>query len=182
VLPEIAGADTPVPYVGSQVCAGCHTAQADQWQDSHHALATQEPTATTALGDFAGGRLEHFGVSTTFSRSDDKFVVRTNNGDSGSQDYEIAHAFGVYSLQQYPIAFPKGRLQALGVAWDSRPKDQGGQRQFSLYPDQKLVAGDRLRWTGRDQTWNYMCANCHSTNFQKNYDLSTDGYVTTWSM
>ncbi len=131
----------------------------------------QKPTDATVLGDFAGARLEHFGVVTTFSRSDDKFLVHTENGSGGSQDYEIAYTFGVYPLQQYLIAFPLGRLQALGIAWDSRPKDQGGQRWFPLYPDQKLSGGDPLHWTGRDQTWNYMCANCHSTNLQKNYDL-----------
>ena len=94
---------------------------------------------------------------------------------------EIAYTFGVYPLQQYLIAFPGGRLQALGIAWDSRPKEQGGQRWFHLYPDQKLPAGDRLHWTGRDQTWNYMCADCHSTGLRKNYDLATNTYATTWT-
>ena len=94
---------------------------------------------------------------------------------------QIAYTFGVYPLQQYLIAFPGGRLQALGIAWDSRPKEQGGQRWFHLYPDQKLPAGDRLHWTGRDQTWNYMCADCHSTDLQKNYDLAANTYATTWT-
>ena len=78
--------------------------------------------------------------------------------DGALHDFEIAYTFGVYPLQQYLIAMPGGRLQALGIAWDSRSKEQGGQRWFHLYPDQKLPAGDRLHWTGRDQTWNYKCA------------------------
>jgi hypothetical protein len=76
---------------------------------------------------------------------------------------------------------PGGRLQALGVAWDSRPKEQGGQRWFHLYPDQNLKPGDALHWTGRDQTWNYQCASCHSTDLQKNYDLAANTYATSWS-
>ena len=76
---------------------------------------------------------------------------------------------------------PGGRLQALGIAWDSRPKDQGGQRWFHLYPDQNLKPGDPLHWTGRDQTWNYQCADCHSTNLQKNYDLAANTYATSWT-
>ena len=98
-----------------------------------------------------------------------------------SHDYEIAYTFGVYPLQQYLIAFPGGRYQALGIAWDSRPKDQGGQRWFQLYPGQQLKPGDPLHWTGRDQTWNYQCADCHSTDLQKNYDLAADTYATTWT-
>jgi predicted CXXCH cytochrome family protein len=30
-------------------------------------------------------------------------------------------------------------------------------------------------------TWNYMCADCHSTDLRRNYDLATDSYRTTWS-
>jgi hypothetical protein len=74
--------------------------------------------------------------------------------------------------------FPGGRPQALGIAWDSRPRDQGGQRWFDLYPGQKLKPGDPLHWTGRDQTWNYQCADCHSTDLKKNYDRAANSYAT----
>ena len=110
-----------------------------------------------------------------------RFMVRTEGPDGAPHDYEIAYTFGVSPLQQYLIAFPGGRYQALGIAWDSRPKEQGGQRWFPLYPGQTLRAGDNLHWTGRDQTWNYQCASCHSTNLKKNYDLAADSYATRWT-
>ena len=72
-------------------------------------------------------------------------------------------------------------MQSFVVAWDSRSQQQNGQRWYDLYPDQKIETGDPLHWTGRNQTWNYMCASCHSTNLRKNYDLATDSYATTWS-
>ena len=99
-------------------------------------------------------------------------MVRTEGADGKPHDYQIAYTFGVDPLQQYLIGFPGGRLQALGVAWDSRGRENGGQRWFQLYPDRKLSPGDPVHWTGRDQTWNYMCAGCHSTNLKKNYDLA----------
>jgi predicted CXXCH cytochrome family protein len=160
---------------------GCHSAEAERWAGSHHALAMQKATTATVLGDFSDAKLSHFGVVTSFSRSGDKFLVRTDGPDSALHEYEIAYTFGVYPLQQYLIAMPGGRLQALGAAWDTRPKEQGGQRWMHLYPDQKLPAGDRLHWTGRDQTWNYMCADCHSTGLKKDYDLTTNTYATKWS-
>src|SRR4051812_47960095 len=181
MLRQHAIADEPAMFVGSQVCAGCHAAQAESWKGSHHALAVQQATAANVLGDFADANLSHFGVVTSFSRSGYKFLVRTDGPDGAVHEYEIAYTFGVYPLQQYLIALPGGRLQALGIAWDSRPKEQGGQRWFHLYIDQKLSAGDRLHWTGRDQTWNYMCADCHSTNLKKNYDLTSNSYPTSWS-
>lgn len=168
-------------YVGAAACAGCHTAEADAWKGSHHALAMQPATATTVLGDFSGAQLDHFDVTTTFFRAGDQFMVRTDGPDGALHEYPIAYTFGVYPLQQYLIAFPNGRYQALGIAWDSRPEGQGGQRWYHLYPDQNLAAGDPLHWTGRDQTWNYMCADCHSTNVRKNFDLAANSYTTTFS-
>jgi cytochrome c553 len=180
LIPD-ANADEPASYVGGEACSGCHAAQAQSWKGSHHSLAMQKAAAATVLGDFADAQLEHFGVTTTFFRDDDKFMVRTDGPDGALHEYPIAYTFGVYPLQQYLIAFPGGRFQALGIAWDSRPKEDGGQRWFHLYPDQRLKPGDALHWTGRDQTWNYQCASCHSTDLQKNYDLAANTYATSWS-
>jgi Flp pilus assembly protein TadD len=176
-----AQADDPAHFVGAKACAECHAAETARWKGSHHAQAMQPATPATVLGDFADASFDHAGVVTTFSRVGDKFMVRSDGPDGTLHDYEIAYTFGVYPLQQYLIAMPGGRLQAFGIAWDSRPKDQGGQRWFHLYPDQTLTAGDRLHWTGRDQTWNYQCAGCHSTNLAKNYDLTSNTYATAWT-
>ena len=168
-------------FVGAAACAGCHADQTKSWAGSHHAQAMQKATPTTVLGDFNGASLDHHGVTTTFSRNGDAFMVRTEGPDGALHDYEIAYTFGVYPLQQYLIAFPGGRYQALGVAWDSRPKGQGGQRWMHLYPNETLAPGSPLHWTGRDQTWNYQCAACHSTDLKKNYDLAANAYATSWS-
>ena len=86
----------------------------------------------TVLGDFDGATLTHFGVTSTFSVRNGEFVVRTEGLDGTLQDYPVAYTFGVAPLQQYLVEFPGGRLQALSVAWDSRPADAGGQRWFHL--------------------------------------------------
>jgi tetratricopeptide (TPR) repeat protein len=38
-----------------------------------------------------------------------------------------------------------------------------------------------MHWTSVAQNWNHMCAECHSTNVEKNYDLASDTYRTTFS-
>ena len=139
-------------YVGVEVCAGCHQTQAERWKTSHHALAMEKATPETVLGDFSGVSVEFFGVVSTFSRAGDKFMVRTDGPDGALHDYEITYTFGIDPLQQYLILFPDGRYQMLGLAWDTRPKDKGGQRWFHLYPNEKLEPGSLLHWTGRDQT------------------------------
>jgi hypothetical protein len=141
--PPYATADEPAKYLGTDACAGCHTAQFDAWKGSHHALAMQKASAATVFSDFADARLEHSGIMTTFFRNEDKFTVHTDGPDGALHDYPVAYTFGVYPLQQYLITFPGGRLQALGIAWDSRSKEQGGQRWFHLYPGQQLKPATR---------------------------------------
>ena len=141
----------------------------------------RSPTETTVLGDFTGVSSTHMGVTSEFFRRDDEFIVRTDGPDGQLADFEVRHTFGVYPLQQYLLELPGGRLQALSIAWDARPRESGGQRWFHLYPDERIDHRDELHWTGRQQNWNYMCADCHSTNLQKNYDAATDSYATSWS-
>jgi predicted CXXCH cytochrome family protein len=168
-------------FVGSAACGGCHSAEMAAWHGSQHALAMQEATPATVLGNFDDASFTQGEVTSRFFKRDGKFFVNTDGPDGKPGDFEIRYTFGVYPLQQYLIAFPDGRLQALGIAWDARPKDQGGQRWFHLYPHQNLHAGDPLHWTGIDQTWNFMCAECHTTELHKNYDAATNRYATTWA-
>lgn len=141
----------------------------------------QDASDSTVLGDFDGATFAKDGVESTLFRKDGKFWVRTDGPDGKLADFEIRYTFGITPLQQYLIALPGGRYQVLGIAWDARPKDAGGQRWYHLYPDHALKAGDPLHWTGIDQNWNYQCAWCHSTNLQKNYDAKSRTFQTTWS-
>ena len=168
-------------FVGRAACAPCHAAEAARWQGSHHDLAMQEATAKTVLGDFSGARFRHFGVTSRFTKREGKFFVTTDGPDGRPHEYPIAYTFGVYPLQQYLIAFPGGRYQALNVVWDTRPAKEGGQRWFHLYPKEEDTHDDPLHWTGRYQNWNFMCAECHSTNVKKGYSTAADTYATTFS-
>jgi len=168
-------------YVGEPACTPCHESQTKEWRQSHHARAMEVASDATMLGDFNNASFTYAGITSTFSKRDGKFFVRTDGPDGQLHDYEIAYTFGFVPLQQYLVAFPGGRYQSLPIAWDSRPKEKGGQRWFHLYPAERITSGDPLHWTGPNQNWNYMCADCHSTNLVRNFDLATNSYKTTWS-
>lgn len=168
-------------YVGSANCVACHQAQGARWATSHHAQSMQVASAKSVLGDFNHAEVNHHGQSTRFFRRGAQFWVNTAGRDGKNRDFQILYTFGIHPLQQYLIAMPGGRLQALGVAWDARPKAQGGQRWYHLYADAPPAPGEPTHWSGRDQNWNFMCASCHSTNVQKNYDLASDSFNTRWS-
>jgi tetratricopeptide (TPR) repeat protein len=172
---------TAATYLGSAACFACHPAQAALWRQSHHAQSMQAASDKTVLGDFNNAELNQHGQRSRFFRRGGKFWVRTAGPDGKEQDFPVAYTFGVHPLQQYLLALPGGRLQALGVAWDARPKTQGGQRWYHLYPEAPPTPGESTHWTGRDQNWNYMCAACHSTGLRKNYEPAKDSYRSTFS-
>jgi Flp pilus assembly protein TadD len=168
-------------YVGVEACAQCHTDAAKAWRGSHHDLAMQVADEETVLGNFNSAGFDYYGVRSLFFKKNGQFYVNTEDAEGKLADFEIKYTFGADPLQQYLVEFDDGRLQALPIAWDSRPETEGGQRWFHLYPDEHIRAGDELHWTGPNQNWNFMCAECHSVNLQRNYDADTDTYATTFS-
>jgi len=168
-------------FVGMKQCAGCHQDEASAWQGSDHQLAMQQADDRSVLGDFKNAHFEYNGVKSTFFRKQGRYYVNTDGPDGTLSDFEILYTFGVRPLQQYLVKLDQGRLQALGIAWDSRPKQAGGQRWFHLNPADKIDYRDELHWTKLSHNWNFMCAECHSTDLKKNYDPNTGEFHTTWS-
>jgi len=173
---------SPEPtYVGLDACAECHAPQVTAWRGSHHDLAMQPVTEETVLGDFDDATVTAQGVTSTFFRRDGDFYVRTDGPDGSLAAFRVAYTFGVTPLQQYLIEFPRGRYQALSLCWDARTAAAGGQRWFHLYPHETIDHRDPLHWTGPQQNWNYMCAECHSTALARNYSPAEDRFDTTGS-
>jgi tetratricopeptide (TPR) repeat protein len=152
----------------------------------------QEANEKTVLGDFKNTTFSKDNITTTFYKNSSpnnsspgtngRFMVKTDGPDGKLHDYEISYTFGVYPLQQYMVKFPQGRIQVLDIAWDSRTREKGGQRWFSLHPNEAIPANDVLHWTGPNLNWNYMCADCHSTNLKKNYNPQDKTYNTQWDV
>jgi tetratricopeptide (TPR) repeat protein len=173
-----AGTDTFAEgYLGDLVCRNCHEEAFQDWEGSHHDLAMQQATERTVLGDFSGQSLTSNGLTSRFFRRDGKFFVHTEGPDGGMQDFEVKYTFGVEPLQQYMVEFPGGRLQCLLLAWDTEE-----EKWFDLMPGQRVPPDDWLHWTKGSMTWNTMCADCHSTYLEKNYDPATDAFATEWQI
>jgi len=163
-------------YVGSERCRACHEKAYDGWKGSNHAKAMQAARDGTVLGDFGDAAFQHRGKTWRFFRQAGKFVVNAEGPDGAMRDYEVAYTFGLDPLQQYLVVFPGGRLQALSAAWDTKAR-----RWFYVNPGPDAPPGDWLHWTRPGQSWNAMCADCHSTAVRKRYDPERDAYQTTWS-
>jgi predicted CXXCH cytochrome family protein len=167
-------------YVGRQKCAACHQAEHQAWLGSHHDRAMEIASPESVVGDFDNAEFTRLGVTTRFFTREGKYFANAEGPDGQHHDYEIKYTFGIDPMQQYMVEFPDGRVQVLRVSWDVHKKEW-----FEVPPpdarDERLLPGDPMHWTGLSQNWNYMCAECHSTNLQKNYDLASDTFETTYS-
>ncbi len=180
--------DTARNYIGRTSCAQCHQEQAEKFVGSHHDKAMEIATEASVLGDFNNQTIEHFGTTSRMFRDGERFMINTEGPDGLMNDYEVKYVFGFTPLQQYMVEIEPpadnangeiGRVQVLRVSWDTQ-----GERWFYLSPpdvNEKLSPGDPLHWTGITQNWNTSCAECHSTNLQKNYSVTTNTYHTTFS-
>ncbi len=190
-LPSLPPERTAV-YVGRQSCISCHQQEAEAFAGSDHDCAMQEVNDQTVLGDFNDELLEESGQTARFFKRDGNFFVETQGDDGQLSVMKIDWTFGVQPIQQYMVALPNdansaataepeflGRVQVLRWSWDTEKK-----RWFHIDPPdvtETLAADDELHWTKPAQRWNNMCAECHSTNLKKNFDVDSASYHTTFS-
>ncbi len=167
-------------YVGSQACVDCHQSQYEGWQGSHHERAMDHATDQSVRGDFNDVQVDFKGQTHRLYKKDDQFWINTADANGEFKDYQIKFTFGYEPLQQYMVQFDDGRVQLIPFAWDTRAKTEGGQRWFYLHPDHS-DSHDEFFWLNSGQNWNYMCADCHSTNVKKQFDVEQNQYSTSYS-
>ncbi len=160
-------------------CINCHQSQVEDWQTSHHFHAMEKATPTSVLGNFNEQTLNYQGQQARFYQQDQQLFISMPNLDGKLTDYLVLYTFGYEPLQQYMFDMGKGHIQLFPFAWDSRSKTDGGQRWFVLHPEQKKH--DLFHWSQKGQNWNHMCADCHSTDFKKQFDLKTNSFDSSYS-
>ena len=164
-------------FVGDQTCKSCHAREWEQWKGSHHDYAIGEADEEHVRGDFDDAELIDGEESYRFYREDGRFMVDFTNAAGSTDSFTISYTFGWEPLQQYLVDVGQGKYQALHAAWDTEQ-----QRWYSLYPYETFPEDDWMHWRGGAMNWNNMCADCHSTNLQKNYIAEADSFHTTWSV
>ncbi len=157
-------------YVGSDSCRGCHEAAYTAWESSHHFQAMRPADDTSVLARFDGEKRVFHGASWIPERRGRDYLV---NG------MPVRYTFGFSPLQQYLVEQEGGRLQALNLAWDSRPEEQGGQNWFHLR--EAMTEDSPFSWSRHLQNWNGRCAECHSTHVKKKFDRKAWQYSTSFS-
>ncbi|MEE4242922.1 MAG: tetratricopeptide repeat protein [Desulfopila sp.] len=164
-------------FSGTASCKDCHQDAYRKWHGSDHDRAMAVANEDTVLADFNDVLFTdpYTLKQSRFFRQDGNYKVETEGPDGKPGIFTITHTFGFYPLQQYLIPFQGGRLQCLSIAWDVDKKTW-----YRLPPYEVEGPEDWLHWTREGQTWNAMCAECHSTQLKKGFDLATESYTTSW--
>jgi len=166
-------------FTGGHACIECHQPEYRLWKESDHSKAMMVATDSTVAGDFNNAELIFNGKTSRFFRRDGKFMVFTEGVGGQMKEFEVKYTFGIRPLQQYLVPFESGRYQCLPIAWNTL-KNEWFHMAAMVYDPEDLEPESWLYWTNQSQNWNSMCAECHSTNLQKNFDLETKSYHTTW--
>lgn len=140
----------------AESCRTCHVPVQAAWAGTDHALANRLMSKDAAAA----------GALATFPRD------QVPAGESAeSADAILGHA----PLWQPLVPKPGGRWQPHELAYDPAKKEW-----FNVFGNEGRHAGEWGHWTGRGMNWNSMCAQCHMTGFEKNYDAATDTYHSSW--
>jgi len=169
-------------YVGSEKCQSCHQNEFSLYSQSDHFHAMDTVSRSSVLGDFDNSSFVYFGDTSLFYKKNNHYFVSTKDSTGLRREFQVSYTFGWRPLQQYLVKFTDGRIQALPFCWDTRPKEKGGQRWFHLYGKENISNKDELFWTGISQNWNYMCADCHTTDFKTNFNVKANIFTSTWKI
>lgn len=160
--------------VTSASCRDCHAAEYQSWAASHHALAERSIDVINDRAAFEPAHVFKAGSKTNQARFyDGRFELLTMGVDTNIEPYQVRRVIGVEPVRQFLTATGGGRWQ---VQEDSY--DPAKNQWFDVFGHDDRQPGEWGFWTGRGMNWNSMCAECHNTRLQKNYDDATDSYHT----
>ncbi len=175
VLPRVAKVPT---YAGSEECKSCHEKQHVSWFQSYHRTMTQLPIPGAVQADFNNVTLTNLETRYILNRKGDEYWIRMENlsaasatpSEEDAAEIPLGLVTGSHHMQVFWVPVGHGNAQmGFPFTW--------------LIPEKRWVPRNTtfLRPPGmehRPETWNHVCARCHATATQPNYDRTTKTWRT----
>ncbi len=161
----------------SAYCQSCHADVHAAWEGTDHANANQMVGEADLAEAFAEAHQISDGGATfdLEDGSDGPAMVWHPSAEGEKQRFPVQAALGQKPSRQMLVETEPGRIQPTDMAWDPAAKEW-----FNVFGQQNRRPGEWGHWTGRGMNWNSMCAHCHMTGYEKNYNVATDRYHGTW--
>ena len=168
-------------WASPKVCAECHDSAHEDWLKSHHAIANRLIDPAVDAEAFAMGEVtDEAGFEYDLKTVGDAFKIVQRDAPETmpkGHDSPVIGAIGEIPLRQYLVPTSKGRLQTQALTWDPKNKEW-----FNVFGDEDRRPTEWGHWSQQGMNWNTNCAFCHMTDYDKNYDMRTDTYKSTWLM
>ncbi|HEU5182629.1 MAG TPA: ammonia-forming cytochrome c nitrite reductase subunit c552 [Candidatus Polarisedimenticolia bacterium] len=169
-------------YVGAERCATCHQEETARWKLSAHGNHAFTTRPEVVKGDFELKNVYVYrGVTSRMSVKDGKYSMLTEGPSGNPETYPVDIVLGFRQTQVYLTRFPDGRYQVLPTYYDLEEQLWYDQTE-GVVPSggKKLTPKDHSFWANRGRTWNSGCSGCHGSQVEKNFDLASATYKTSW--
>lgn len=152
-------------------CAKCHAAIYHQWTHSRHSKMVQPATRESVKGDFTVGSVRLRNLTYVLRQRDGAFYITETYLTGKPQEHRVEYTLGNRRIQHYLTTLEDGRIIVLPPSWDVLRK--GWFHNLDIAdPDQP--EGVEV------QVWNKNCYSCHVSQQEKNFNVETTQYKTTW--
>jgi len=164
-------AATPT-YVGAAKCAGCHSAEYQEWTAGRHSKMIQPATEQSVKGDFLKGEVTLRGLQYGLREVKGVYYITESYLSGVEQEHKIDYTLGSRRIQHYLTTLPDGRIIVLPPSWDVTRKE--------CFHNLEIVNPEQ---TNRVlvQVWNKSCYSCHVSQEEKKFDPDRGVYHTTWT-
>jgi predicted CXXCH cytochrome family protein len=180
--PQEKASASDATYVGAQRCTTCHQEETARWKLSAHGNHAFTTSPEVVKGDFEHKNVYVYrGVTSRMSVQDGRYAMQTEGASGTEETYPIDIVLGWRQTQVYLTRFPDGRYQVLPTYYDLEERLWYDQTE-GVVPSggKKLTSRDHSFWANRGRTWNSGCSGCHGSQVEKNFDLATASYKTSW--
>lgn len=173
-------------YTGSRSCIECHERFYELWSPSHHGKAMQPVNAVISQGILELPPLpvkvgDHWYDVKLSSDHLTMIEIETRSSTHKLNQYEAKWALGGRNIFYFLTEFEGGRLQTMPLAYDINRKEWYSTPGSAVrhFVDNNTL-DDEIDWKHSLYTFNTTCHSCHVSQLQKNYDIMTNTYHTTW--
>lgn len=162
--------------IGPDACLECHADVVEDWKQSHHAHANRPVSIARDRAAFTPPRqVQEGGVTYELSEEDGKFLLRVLREDGSAETHELIGVIGETPIRQYLTVLPGNKIQTISASYDVL-----NDRWVDVFAGENRQPGEWGHWTGQGMNWNANCAYCHTTEYEKGFDLEGNAYHSTW--
>ena len=171
--------ETKEKYAGSKSCQECHERFYQLWSTSFHGMAMQTYTLEFAYANLIV-QSQPLSIGNVKYQIDINQSVMVEQNDKAEKRYLLQYVMGGKYVYYFLTTLEDGRLQTLPVAYDTRKKEWFDTTLSGVRHIPGRQPGVAMNWMEAPYTFNVSCRDCHVSQRESSYDMTSDTFKTNW--